>query len=292
MTTLLSKPFFFIKTLVVHLWMSISSVKFYERVFISYNGYGMQYAFSLSILSSLMCSVLFLNHTFKVRDYLDNNVMSQNVLNIDHVIRQLPIIDYDGQKISINEETPLFIYNLNNYKLLAFDPDRKLMPSDRIKIPIVLGDSTIIISLLDSDNKVRNTLPIKYSQIFGNHPQLLTQEIIKSSFANIFEKAPSLLIYLVFPIVAILIFINALLEKSFIILIIYLISRFSNIKAPLKTCIRVVLFASGFFILLQFIVTLTAQSFSTALWVLQTWSNLLMIVGILKASGKSRFLSL
>jgi len=292
MTTLLSTPLSFAKALINHLWLSITSIKFYEDVFTSYKGYGAKYILTLSFISSLVCCVLFLEHVNKIRDYLTNNVISESVVNIDHIIRQLPVIDYDGQKISIQEETPLFLYNLNNYKLLAIDPSSKLMPGDRTKIPVILGTNKMIISLLDSEGTVRNTFPIKYDQIFGNQPQTLTEEVIKSSFAAIFDKAPSLFIYLIFPIATIMIFINALLEKSFIIIMVYLITRLTAIKTSLKTCIRIVLFASGIFVLFQFIITLTAPNFSTALWIIQTWANLLMILGILKASGKNKFFSL
>ncbi len=291
MTTLLSNPFFFIKTLIKHLWMSISSIKFYERVFRTYKGYGIQYIFSLSIISSLFCIILFLDHISKIKNYLNNNIMSQDLLHIDHVIRQLPTIDYDGQKIFLTEETPLFINNFNNHKLLTIDPNLKLIPSDRIKIPIFLGDSTMIIKFFDSKGQMRYTLPIKYNKILGNHPQILTQDVIKTILATIFEKAPSLLIYLIFPIFSVLIFINVLLEKIFIVLMIYFITYFADIKASLKICIRMVLFASGVFTLFGFIIIFISKEFSTTLWILQTWANFLMILGILKTSGKSRFLA-
>jgi len=292
MTTLLSTPLSFMKTLVHHLWLSITSIKFYENVFNSYEGYGTKYILTLSFISSLICCVLFLEHVNQIRNYLTNNVISDRVVNIDHIIRQFPAINYDGQKISIQEETPLFLYNLNNYKLLAIDPSNKLLPSDRIRIPVILEASKIIINLMDSEGTVKNTFPIKYDQIFGNQSQILTEEVIKSSFAAIFDKAPSLFIYLIFPITTIMIFINALLEKSFIIIMVYLVTRLVTVKTSLKTCIRTVLFASGIFVLFQFIIILTVPNFSTALWITQTWANLLMILGILKTLGKNKFFSL
>ena len=132
---------------------------------------------------------------------------------------------------------------------------------------------------------------IDYTQIFGNTPQILTQTVIKSSLAEIFDRAPSIFIYLIFPVTALLILINALLEKSFIILMIYLITRFITISTSLKTCIRMVLFASGIFVLLQFIIILTVPALSTILWGIQTWANILMILGILKASGRPNIFS-
>ena len=292
MTTLLSIPVSFMKTLVHHLWLSITSIKFYENVFNTYEGYGTKYILTLSFISSLICCILFFEHVSQIRNYLTNNVISDKVINIDHIIRQLPEINYDGQKISIQQETSLFLYNLNNYKLIAIDPGNKLLPRDKIRIPIILEASRIMINLMDSKGTVKNTFPIKYDQIFGTQPQILTEEVIKSSFAAIFDDVPSLFIYLIFPITTIMIFINALLEKSFIIIMVCLATRLVTVKTSLKTCIRTVLFASGIFVLFQFIITLTLPNFSTALWIIQTWADLLMILGILKALRKNKFFSL
>lgn len=291
MTTLLLVPLAFIKTLFTHLWLSVSSIKFYEQIFNSYKGYGIKYALILSLISSFICTVLFLNHLDKVREYLNNGIVSTKVETIDHIIQQLPEIDYNGLKITTKEDTPLFIYGLKNQKILALDPNNKLMPADRNKLLIILNAQKIIINLTDSEGIKHNSFPIDYTQIFGNESQILTQTVIKSSLADIFNRAPSIFIYLIFPITTLLIFVNLLLEKIFIILMVYLITRVITTNTSLKTCIRVVLFASGNFVLLQFTILITLPSFSTILWIMQTWANILMILGILKASGRIRILS-
>lgn len=192
MTTLLLTPFYLLKSLILHLWWSVSSIKFYENVFTSYKGYGLKYIIILSFVSSLICSAIFLDYLKNVQNYLTNNTISQDVENIDHIINQLPTIDYNGQNISIQEDVPLFIYNPNNKKILAIDPNNQLLPSDKIKIPILFTANKIIINFLNADTKLVNTTPIKYDQIFGNQPRVLTQEVIKSNFALILNKAPFL----------------------------------------------------------------------------------------------------
>ena len=291
MTTLLSTPLFFIKTLFTHLWLSISSIKFYEQIFNSYKGYGIKYILILSLISSFICSIIFLNHLDKVREYLNNGIVSKKVETIDHIIQQLPEINYNGFKITTKEDTPLFIYGLGNKKTLALDPNNKLMPADRNKLPIILNAQKIIINLTDSEGIKHNSFPIDYTQIFGNESQILTQTVIKLSLADIFNRAPSIFIYLIFPITTLLIFVNLMLEKFFIILMVYLITRVITVNTSLKTCIRVVLFASGNFVLLQFTILLTLPALSTILWIMQTWANILMILGILKSSGRIRILS-
>jgi len=290
MTTLLLTPFYFLRSLILHLWWSVSSIKFYENIFSDYKGYGLKYIFILSFFSSLICSAIFLDHLKKVQDYLTNSTISQEVENIDHIINQLPTIDYNGQNISVQEETPLLIYSPNNKKILAIDPSNQLLPSDKVKIPIIFTANKIVINLINADGGLVNTTPIKYDQIFGNQARVLTQEVIKSHFALILNKAPFILIYLLFPIMAILIFVNVLLDKTIIIITIYFFLRFASVNCSLKTCIRMVLFASGLFALLHFIIILTAPYLISALWLVQFWANLLMVLAILKVNnGKYKF---
>ncbi len=291
MTTLVSTLTIFVKTLINHLWLSVSSAKFYQDVFSTYQGYGTKYIFTLSVISSLMCNVVFLVYADKVQKYLSDDVISESVVNIDYVVRQLPTINYNGKDIAISEDSALFIYDMNNVKLLAIDPAGKLSHNDKTQIPILLMKDQININLSDSDGKIRNTLPIKYTQIFGSEAQILTKENIKSSLASLFERASTVLMYIVFPITAIMIFINTLLEKSFMIVVIFVISRLGKSKSTLKDCIRVVLFSSGFYTLFQFVASVTLKELSYGLWVIQTWANILMIIGVMKSQDRKIFFS-
>ncbi len=290
MTTLLSTSKSFLTTLMKHLWLSISSVKFYEGVFKNYKGYGIKYALNLALFSSLMCTILFLFQLDKIRSYLNNDTTSNNLEEIDHIFRQLPEINYNGVKISTTEEVPFFLRDLRNNKIIALDPDDKLMPADKSRLSMVLTSQNLIINILDSDGILRTNMPIKYEQIFGNNPQILTQEFIKSKFAEIFDKSPSLFIYLVFPLFAFLLLINLLFDKALLIVIIYFITRILTANASIKQSIRMVFFASGITILLQFIIALTIPAFSAILWGVQIWANILMILGILKHFGKYQFI--
>ena len=291
MTTLVLTLTLFIKTLAKNLWLSVSSAKFYQDVFSSYQGYGTKYIFTLSIISSLICNMVFLVYVDKIQKYLSDDIISASVLNIDHVIRQLPIINYNGKDIAISEDFSSFIYDLDNIKLLAIDPSGKLSHNEKTQVPILLMKDQIIINLSDDDGKIRNTLPVKYTQIFGLESQVLTKENIKSSLAALFKKAPTVLIYILFPIIAIIIFINSLLEKSFMIVVVFIISYLGKSKSSLKDCIRVVLFSSGVSALFQFVASLTFKDLSYGLWIVQTWANILMIIGVMKSQDRITFFS-
>ena len=291
MTTLVSTLTIFIKTLVKHLWLSISSARFYQDVFYTYQGYGTKYILTLSIISSLICNIIFLGYVDKIQKYLSDDIISESVVNIDHVIRQLPTINYNGKDISIGEDSASVIYGVDNTKLLATDPAGKLSNNNKIQIPILLTKDEININLRDSNGKTKNTLPIKYTQIFGPQAQILNKETIKSSFIPLFKRAPTVLTYIIFPLTTIMIFITHLFEKSFMIVVVFIISRFGTEGRSLKDSIRVVLFSSGFCALFQFVASLVSIELNYALWILQTWANILMIIGIMRLQDRIIFSS-
>ena len=291
MTTLVSTLTIFIKTLVKHLWLSISSARFYQDVFYTYQGYGTKYILTLSIISSLICNIIFLGYVDKIQKYLSDDIISESVVNIDHVIRQLPTINYNGKDISIGEDSASVIYGVDNTKLLAIDPAGKLSNNNKIQIPILLTKDEININLRDSNGKTKNTLPIKYTQIFGPQAQILNKETIKSSFIPLFKRAPTVLTYIIFPLTTIMIFITHLFEKSFMIVVVFIISRFGTEGRSLKDSIRVVLFSSGFCALFQFVASLVSIELNYALWILQTWANILMIIGIMRLQDRIIFSS-
>lgn len=291
MTTLVLTLTSFIKTLVNHLWLSVSSARFYQNVFSSYQGYGTKYIFTLSIISALMCDIVLLNYADKIQKYLSEDIISRSTINIDHVIAQLPTINYDGKNIAISEDFSSFIYDVDNVKLLAIDPLGKLSHNEKMQVPFLLMKDQMIINLSGSDGKMGDALPVKYTQVFGSEPQVLTKENIKSSFATLLKKSSNMLTYIGFPILSVLIFINSLLEKSFMMVVVYIISRLGNGKSGIKDCIRVVLFSNGLYTLFQFVISLTFKELSYGLWVIQIWINILMVIGIMRSQGRTIFFS-
>lgn len=289
MTTLLSSPLPFIKNLFMHLWLSLSSIKFYERVFKKYNGYGISYILNLSLISSVICIAIFLYKLNTIQDYLKNNVMSEKAEHIDFILRQIPPIEYNGQKISVDVDEPILIKNKNGTNILAIDPNNQIMPNDSNKFPIILSQKEMIAKFIDSDGDVKNTFPIKVDQILGKEPKILTNEEIKSSLAELFDQAPRILIYMMFPLTGFLIVLNTLLDKAFFIIMIFFVTKFSGLNLSIKTCIRLTMYASGFYALFQFIFIFFAREYASILWVVQTWANILMILGILSATGKNYF---
>lgn len=283
----------FIQTLLKHLWMSVSSISFYEKVFDQYKGYGIKYIFTLAFIASFLSSLLFLSNIQEIRDYLRNKSISKNTVYIDHVINQLPEIDYDGRSISIDQNTPLIIKGINNQTLVAIDHNSQLKKIERSKIPIIMNDKSVNINILDKKGEILKTFTIKYVEILGNQPQILTNDRIRFYLFDMFNKVPRAFIYIFFPIIFILIIINALRENLITIMTLYIFTRFFfSINTSLMKCIRVSLFASGVSVLFQLLITITFPQLLTPLWLIQSWSNILMILGLLKYFGNFRFKSM
>lgn len=274
-----------IKVLLNHLRLSVSSTGFYQNVFFRYKGYGLKYIFVLSVVSSMLCTAILLNYAGKIKDYLDSNIISSETGDIDFVLSQIPTINFDGAEISIeSDEEILTINNLGNRKFLIIDIDNKLTPSDRVKIPILLQKDQMRINLFDQEGKTVNSLPIKYNKIFGSEPRTFTKENIKTAFSNILKFSSQLIIYIVFPVLTIIIMINTLLDKAFMILIILAFVKVVRIRRGFQDCVRVVLFASGFYVLFQFVALIGSVELNYLLRIIQTWSIFLMMGGIIKSN--------
>jgi hypothetical protein len=225
-----------------------------------------------------------LNQIVDISNYFTYNVVSNNVTNIDHIINQFPDLNYDGQSISSGDEkSVIYLTNINNHIVVAIDPANTLSYLERSKIPVVLTSHKIIISLINPGEKPLYTVSLDYNKIFTGSLQTINQTYIKASLAEVFKGAPEVFIYLFFPSIGFLIFLKVIMEKSFIIIAMYLLANIFGIKAPLKTCIRMVLFASGVFYLLQPLILLLLPALNTPIWIIQIWSNLLMTVAVLKA---------
>ena len=132
MTTKLYDILNAIKTLIRTLWLSVSSVGFYEDVYRRYTGYGLKYLFTLSLVSSVIYSAISLNYITTLRDYFNHDKLTPYTANLEHIIKQLPEISYDGKNIKVeSEETPLFLYNNNEGKIGVVDPNNKLNFNDK-----------------------------------------------------------------------------------------------------------------------------------------------------------------
>lgn len=283
MTITLSHYVEFFKALIRNLWLSVSSSNFYRDVFLLYRGYGIKYLFTLSVISSIYCTIIFLNYSNNIIKYLEEGILSQGTYNIDHLMKQLPSFIYDGSIIETDVDMPVFIKNMQQNTIIAIDTSNKLLPGEKVKIPIILTSDKININLADTDGKLKNSVSLKYSQLFSSDHTVITNEVIKLSLLPIFKKYTKLLIYIFFPIITAFILFNTLLERSIMILLVFILSKINRNPAPFSSCVRVVLFSSGMYTFLQFLSLISMPWVGYILWAVQAWATLLMINGLIKA---------
>ena len=280
MTTKLYHIVFAIKTLLRTFLLSISSVNFYEDVYKKYSGYGLKYLFTLSFISSVIYCAVTLSHITTLRDYFNHNKQTPYTANLDYILRQLPEISYDGKNIKVEEETPLYLYNGNNAKIGAIDPNNNLSFAEKNKVPIIFTKSKLIFSFMWDKKKIN--LPFDYPLIFGSEPQILSGELVKKHFGEITNSVPTIFIYILTPIMIILTFVATLFRASFMIALIYFLAQVFGPFTPLKTCTRLVLFSSGAHALLEPIISAFVPYLSGISWLTLVWTCILMFLAILK----------
>jgi len=281
----------FVKMLLRHLWLSISSVQFYQDVYSRYKGYGLKYLFATSFIASLFIGTMILNYLDDVKDYFINDNVKHNTANIDHILKQMPDIYYDGSNIQIEEETPLIIKDMHLQEIIAIDPAQELESSKKNKIPIVFLSNKINISPAKFQKKPY-IITIKYSEmeVFGSDEKVITQDSWKNYFAKVTNNATSIFIYLLYPLLLVMYFILSLCNYTFIVILIstYLLSYFLLQNTSLKSCFRMVAFACGTGIALTpaILISIPEDIGIVIVSFLQSWPLLLLFLSILKTRNE------
>lgn len=284
------QPFFLrlnagLNALFSQLWLSVSSINFYHDVYKNYRGYGIKYLFTISFISSVIYCLFVFNYLSTLRDFFAAKVpqsLSYETENIEYILQQLPNIDYDGSNISLEEDQAIYLYDKNNNKVAAIDIKNQLGYNDRSKIPIIFSKDKIILKVIEVADKKKSDFNIEYSMIFGTIAKVLTNEVIKKDCAEILLRVPKIFIYIGMPVIIFFRFITILFEKSFIVILIYLLTSFFGPKASMKTSIRMVMFASGVPVLLQPIILLIMPGFKEIIFILQMFTNFLLFLALLQ----------
>lgn len=108
------------KALLHNILLSLFSIKFYEKNYKSFQGFGFKYfLFCLLIASIIKSSLIFINLQ-QIVNYLKYNEQNQYSLQLQKFFEQIPTIKYDGKSVYIEEDKVLNIAN-------PFDETRKLL---------------------------------------------------------------------------------------------------------------------------------------------------------------------
>lgn len=272
----------YIITLCNHLRLSITSINFYQEVYNQYTGYGFKYLFSVCWFSSLIYSVIIINNFNKIEQYLT----SENNTEIEYILSQIPLIQYDGKSISSNVEMPYFIEDTQRRRVAAIDLQSELNYSESSKIPVIFKQNSMtiaIVSVVDSSTQQRNDFTINYDTMFGNEPWALSSsDTIRQYVIHVLQYSSKVFIYMLMPILAIFRFMVIVFEKMFAVIVIYSLSYLMNITIDIKTACRLVMFASGVPVLLQPIFTTFIPQLSIVMPLLQIVPGILLVTGLVK----------
>ncbi|WP_375326325.1 DUF1189 family protein [Candidatus Tisiphia endosymbiont of Nemotelus uliginosus] len=282
MTAKLLIAFLWIKTLFSQLWLSISSIRFYQDVYKFYHGYGTKYLFTISFLSSLIYCFFILHHLFTLKDYFTENLVTKNVATIDYILKQLPEIYYDGHKIVVDQNEPIYLLDPNGNRIAVIDSRNQLSHGEKLSTPIIFSSNNITISTIEMTDHKKSNVSIEYSKLLNRKAQTLTAEVVKQYCAKIVDSAPKIFIYLITPLIIIVGFCFILFEKSFTILLVYILTNFFGLKSSMQVCSRVVLFASGVSLLLQPLIVLFLPALNGMIFYIQMFAHLLLFLGLLR----------
>jgi Protein of unknown function (DUF1189) len=286
MTTKLLSVFSWFSTLLNQLWLSISSVNFYQDVYKSYKGYGIKYIFAVSFISSLIYCIVIFNYLLVLTDYFTENRLTKGTITIEYIFKQLPEIYYDGSKISVDQDEPIYLLDENGNKLAAIDSKNQLSYGEKLKVPVLFSSNNITLTTVEITDKKKSVFNIGYAKLFTPDQKILTEEVIKKHFAKTLTQAPKIFIYILMPIIIAFRFITILFEKSFIIILVYLLTNYFGPKSSWQTCIRITLFSSGIAILLQPIIVIFLPEFSSIIFCIQMFTSLLLLLAMLRIRNK------
>lgn len=299
MTTSFSKLTHWCKFLARTLWLSVSSADFYSDVHSKYRGYGIRYILSLYLISGLIFSIWSFDQLIELE-----NKMSPANPDVEHVLRQIPDMYYDGLRLTTKVELPIFIYDKDNRKIAAIDLNQELNAGDKNKLFMVFNDNYVQLPVKIGMTKGGNT-NAEYKYIFGSEPTVVNHETIVAFLPKLWRSINKAYIYLLTPLVGLIYFAAMLLYNIPYAIFVWLISYFwdgmsrssgvarqgSSLQVfdlqgksitSLQAAYRMTLFASGASVFLQPISIIISPNLAPIVAGVSLASWVFMIMGIVK----------
>lgn len=286
--------FAWLSVLANNLFYSVTSAKFYSKVYQDYSGAGLKYLAIIAMIASLIFSTSLLHVTTEFNNYFAKGTITNRTANLDGLLNQFPVLNYDGNKITAEENSPVFLYDSSNKKIVVIDPDGKLKPNELEGIPVQLSSHKLTFKVDWPLGGEKISAPVQYSALLGAKPETIDQEFIRTVLEETFASSTRTVIYAIFPMVSFSFFIGTISQNLLTIIFLVLLSLMQSGKFILAKNLRVVIFASAPFMLMQTIVA-TLIMFAilkpvAASYVkyAQIWTNLLMIIGIFQSFKNSK----
>lgn len=275
MTTVLNDLITWVRDLGKIIFLSATSPKFYTDNFKNYTGYGIKYLLTISMICAIFVCWSILHATNILNEYFINGKVSEKVATLDHVINQIPVLEYNGKKISSNDKMPVTINTPSNEPVVIIDPENKTPYNKRSKVPIYMGSDQIVV-----DGEIIGPVKLQYVSMLGSEKITINQEFIRTFFANLMSSAPNVIIFTAYPLLSLLILSYIILQDVISIIIISVLFYLYKSKMYLQNCIRVIFFSSGVTLLYKILISTFLPLLSSAVWMIELWINFLVVVGL------------
>jgi len=139
MTTKLNQYLAIWKLLLCSFFFSLFSIKFYEKIYKNFQGFGFKYFLSCLLIASIIKSSLIFIDLQQIVNYLKFNQQNQYSTLLQKFFTQFPTIQYNGKSIAIEGDEALDIKN-------PFDERQKLLSINSAGYNNSFQNSLIILS--------------------------------------------------------------------------------------------------------------------------------------------------
>ncbi|KAF8818360.1 hypothetical protein [Rickettsia endosymbiont of Cardiosporidium cionae] len=245
--TILLDFILYIQVLLRHLYLSVSSTIFYQKIYTNYHGYGFKYLLNITAISLIILFVPIIQifHSSGIDEYLSHNTISNyTTKNIDFILEQIPEMNFNGKIISNssnNNDEIKYIYDLENKPILVIDTGSKLSQQEKYKIPIIFNRETIKfnLNLINLENTkytqinsmlgIDKSYELDYKTIFYINKGIINKKLIKEYLATLLNAVSKSLIYMAMPAMTLITLMHNIYENIvtflFIFVIIFTLSK-------------------------------------------------------------------
>lgn len=274
-------------TILLNLKYSLSSAKFYAHVYYDKTGYGIKYLVNISIIASLLlCSALLLeiNQLSNILNSENSNNSNSSIIYnlpakvINDIFNNFPELQFNGERITTKNDEVIFL-GANNV-MIDLRNDTNNMVKYNKTFPIAIDKDKVKLSILDREGNLIKNFTFMHKSLFGYTETIITSDKIKYLITELLAQIPNFVIFITFPVLSVLILLNACLQNLmsifFLTLSIYLIRG----KMEITKSIRVTNFAAAPIILLQILVILISSQLYFLVSIAQIITNILIVIGV------------
>jgi hypothetical protein len=280
MTTSVSSFILYIKTICILLWKSISSIDFYSQVYKRYRGYGVKYIATLCFFCVILYTAALLNQMSIIRDDLlraDNNY-------IEHILRQIPVMNYNGNSLSATSDSPLFIKDAEDHIISLIDLSGAVSFAEKAKIPLIFAKNNLTFNIA-SKSKDSREITIEYSNFLGKDQLEITESAVRNGLIKALAINFMSFGYIV-PLLFVMYFMQIMLKLMTPVAIVYFGLSIYGLEVKVKTAIRLVMFASGVFVVMNACLMLILPQFMMFADMANVLAGSLMVISLIREKNK------